>query len=368
MLCTAQFSVTDAKSLAVHKYSNTDSSGRTVWHVVTSPNASYVPRIYYGSAILQARRDGRFAQYDFYKWPQWFVWRYGHVCVIPREKKGMGQLHIAYWTPTEEDVREDPNRSMLKWKIVRLRVSRLKTLAFLHDDARAKFNAWRGRQEGNGWLFTTWHALEVVWCTLKNCPLSMADLTLRVAELQRLYFELTAYIKWHSVYMPRLTSNQNWVAGVDESLMGAFTSDPQVAYSLMRMGIPVWLSRRHYEISSSMNIGAIVEEELPTRIEARHWEVDGATKPFDIAFFGDAGDPCGRAIRRYGVKYPGLDLNSAVPAAGRIVPIDSQIRCAPETLDGPGLAQNAFQYTVVHTALDINQSKEVFFTWIVVQN
>lgn len=344
----------------MHEYSTQDHLNRRVWHIVTTPNAGYVPRIYYGSAILQARRDGRFAQYDFYKWPQWFVWRYGHVCVIPRERQGMGALHIAYWTPTMDDVKEDPNMSHMKWKVVRLRGSRRQALSFLHEDARAKFNAWRGSQEGNGWLFTTWHALEVVWGTLKNCPLTMADLTLRVAELQRLYFELTSYIEWHTVYMPRLSKNQNWGAGVDESLMGAFTSEPQVAYSLMRMGIPVWLSRRHYEIPGTMNIGAIVKEELPTRIEARHWEIDGVPKPFDIAFFGDAGDPCGRAIRRYGTRYPGLELNEAVPAAARIIPVDSHLRSAPEILDGPGLPQTAFQYAVVHTALDINQSKDIF--------
>lgn len=305
----------------------------------------YIPRVYYGQAIIQARKDGRFAQYEFTRWSQWFTQQYAHISIIPRPTfDPKDQLFIAYWTPTINDLDIDPNNAF-DIKLGCLAKYRIEQLRVLRNEVEEKVQLYRDKSPNSGVLAEPYNAFTYLWSQLRLSPMNLKEAVIQVAEFQRLYFDITSFVTYYAIYAPRLKEKYVYHPKGAENLMGCITADPQVAFQMVKMRIPVWLSRRKQELAPNMNINFVAEEQAPKGIECEHWvDEDGVCRPYDILYFGDAALGAAQACRRLGRRYPGLHLNSDEPIVPRLLPYNSPLSRAPPTLYGKPLEIADFRF------------------------
>lgn len=306
------------------------------WYVITSPNVGYIPKVYYGVAVVQARADGRFAQYDFTLWPQWCTQEFQHVSVIPRRIHDPGhRLAIAYWTPKGPDLEIDRNNAY-QIDLGILKPSRIAQLRVLYHEAGDRVQKYRDFKPSSTCILTPFNAIRFLWSKLKSAPMTLPEAILQVAEFQRLYFDIVSFVDFYMIYAPRLLEPPSTKKGADPDLMGCITADAQTAHQMMLMRIPVWLSRRRKQLPPNMNILGITYEQPPTEwdvVSAHYRDPSDKEAPFDIIYFGDAGEGCARAVRRLGKRYPGLQINEDEPAPARIIPTPtSRLKQAPTNL------------------------------------
>lgn len=205
------------------------------WYVITSPNVGYIPKVYYGVAVVRARADGRFAQYDFTLWPQWWSHEFQHVCVIPKRTHDVGdRLYMAYWTPKASDLELDRNNAYFI-DLGLLKSARINQLRPLYHEAGDKVQKYREYKPENTCILTPFNALKFVWSKLKTSLMTLPEAILQIAEFQRLYFDIVSFVDFYMIYIPRLLEPPSKDQGADPTLMGCITADPQTVHHLQLM-------------------------------------------------------------------------------------------------------------------------------------
>jgi hypothetical protein len=127
---------------------------------------------------------------------------------------------------------------------------------------------------------------------LRDCPMTFRDVVAQFADLQRVCLDLKAVLDFLGTYDLRLQTSEPPPPAADMTIMGAFTSNLEVASKMYKCGIPVWLVRTREQLQPNLKIKHIVPYTDPPRdIVTSEWhdEQTNIDRPFPCLHYGFGG-------------------------------------------------------------------------------
>ncbi|KAI0346487.1 hypothetical protein BDW22DRAFT_1462026 [Trametopsis cervina] len=229
-------------------------------YVLTSPNAPFLPMPPYGRLSITMKSNGKFGQEDPIEWPQVYVpeQRYHFLACVPRYSHPRRRPEV-WATPTFIDFQlHAPN---LLQALYILSPNRLEPITALVEELEAEAAALTNldTQQLRWLVISTRHALDRL-----TVPATQRDLIRQFVCVERNFCMTLAWITWHNLYANLPPAPH--VAPVHRDLMGAFTTDPNIAQKLHHVGIPVWYMRLAANLGPADIIVKIVKVTPPTDI------------------------------------------------------------------------------------------------------
>lgn len=228
-------------------------------YVITSPNMSWVPLLTLGSVDMHIRDDTLYGHHDPIQWPQQWVYKMPHLCIIalpPDEDDD--PHHIMWWRPGREEI--DYIDSSVMTDFERLRRSHVMTLKSITSEVLNR--RWNFVRADYGSLEFCLDSMELALQCL-SLPATYCDIILQLSNLQRYWLESNAWMDWTEIYRGRCVRMRDSPYSVNHKLMGAFTSDPDTVQKLYRGGIPVWYIRWQESISTMDTVLEFASPDLP---------------------------------------------------------------------------------------------------------
>lgn len=211
---------------------------------VTTPNMNIV---YAPLSVCKTRmrRQNHFGQDDPCYWPQPFHRTIGHLAVIPSPQVSQHQpLYWAWYQPVERDYEHVQVHGLVG--MMRLSASLKERL---REMSAAVLEYTLGLPENllnDSYLVDYRDQLRKYLERLGEVG-SHNIISLQVACMQRVVLELYARVQWLEKWVSRV-SNVDSSYDVDPTVMGAFTGDLDIAATLFRIGMPVWLVRPYEQM------------------------------------------------------------------------------------------------------------------------
>jgi hypothetical protein len=258
----------------------------------------------FGRIHGRARKDGLYGFQDRSCAPQLYCEGFVYYCTIPTF---CTQLPRLWWTPTKADTFIIPGNGLNI------------PLRCLRTDIITEFKSYRGwyitevgkafdkhkkRETGPSLLVT--HMCQTLerLCT----GLLFKDIIWTVAEFRRTCLDIHGWLNYVNIYYPRQFEFDTTYP-VDHGVMGAFTFSDQIAAQCLKMGVPVYLIRPNFLISSITNVAHNAERTLMKAnpaIITDDYEEDGVPSPFPDLYHGLPGVEQQKALQRIGCQV--LDL------------------------------------------------------------
>ncbi|KAH7905167.1 hypothetical protein BJ138DRAFT_1118719 [Hygrophoropsis aurantiaca] len=275
------FTAMDAKAVAMHG----------PW-VITSPNMDMVPALYhFEDEDLQARKDGHFGFVDCFQWPQWasseLVWA---PLILRQEEQHLipDDIFDVWWTPEPKDWISVPGSA---FPVGTLAPNRAESFQRLFNVVRRRYDGWKKYcldkpDVMSGFMLGLRHSL----ARLKTHPLTFRELVIFVAEWQRVWLDIYAFVDYVEIILPRLRAPEG-IRAVNKAWMGCFTDDSGLVARYRAAGIPVWYVRAPAYIPSNMNIKQAVTITFPDSIVTAQYNEGGKfTQPFPVIYRGPGGE------------------------------------------------------------------------------
>ncbi|RDB15399.1 hypothetical protein Hypma_004551 [Hypsizygus marmoreus] len=291
-------------------------AGSDQYWIITTPNANYIPEAVLGRRPVRARKDGRYGLQDRTIHPQYYAASFEYICCIPRHPEDpKDPLQLMWFTPQASDT--DLVKGMaFDVNLRKLNEYHLNALRKYRDmciDLCRQYEKHKGHAELIGLLESTMcHCFN----KLASTAMTFKQLTLAVAELQRIMLDIHAIIDYSRLFYPRLfpkPDDRGKVVEVDHTRMGAFTEDVLIAEQLLQMGIPVWLLRPVTTIPPDMNMFEESPMKPPMDMVIEDWGGDQlGDRPFPVIYEGPPGTERLRATQRIGCVFRDLREVSAV--------------------------------------------------------
>jgi hypothetical protein len=285
--------------------------------VITSPNANWIPWINITRAVIYARQDGRYHDQDWTCWPQIladdFVWR----CVCPRKDSipETDPRRAIYHVPTFSDFIPMQGSIVVKPALGKLSPKRIEAFITLQDTLGERVRQFETDHSRHQYILTFFNALRAVTSRLRFHEHTFRELILLAAEYCRLYLECTAYMDWYAVWYPRTTiSTQTSPSAIDNSLIGAWTTELFTVQRLHHAGIPVWYMRSEREAQ-----GIIVRNVIRQQVDCITpfqdlLDDDGVPARAPILYVGPHGPNSHTAMNLMGrVQLGEIDLTMLLP-------------------------------------------------------
>lgn len=207
--------------------------------VIVTPNASYIPTPATGGQPWQTYEDGRWGGHEYSRWPQFAREGYWHLACIPRHSEGaVHDILFETLLPRSHFVSTPragvPDYGYLHHSVVGDLRDAAKAITGPLDKVR--YAKESHREWGDQLICMLCMTLE----RIQRVP-STASVAIRLgAQVQRLCLELAGLLKYFEVVVPRMKSLATFKVDDLENCLGAFTYDPDMAWKLWRVGIPVW--------------------------------------------------------------------------------------------------------------------------------
>lgn len=237
---------------------------------ITSPNATEIPTPPHQISHVTLREDGRWGPDDPFQCPQLYERQFCHYgCILKRIQDTNDSRWIMWWTPKEAELSHDP--------LVRRRfsVGRVHLTAF--DDCVSKLvaeflkDATALRTEANSqWVNMLVNQLQIWFNRLSTFATTFPNILFLVAEVQRRWLDLRAYIDYMILVKQELAKLRSSVAKFPpcHPFIGAITDNQTVAEEFASVGVPVWLLRDLSEFSTNTRVKTVVPlQETSTSIQ-----------------------------------------------------------------------------------------------------
>jgi hypothetical protein len=240
---------------------------------------------------LKARADGRFGVVDCFQWPQMFCKEFEYAVCIPRKETSPISLQFAWYTPTTADFDIQPGTAFAVGTLHSHIVDGIDNLLTI---ARKRVEAWRANRAGKNDIVTPMlSSLKHDISVLRRHPLTYRDIIVFVAQAQRSFLDIIAFMDYVEIVQPRLTTSSwsSWspLPG-DPKWMGCFTDDSKTCDNFLNAGVPVWLVRAEAYIPYNINIIKPVILTFPDNITKSIFSEAGkVVQPFPLIYRGRGG-------------------------------------------------------------------------------
>ncbi|KAH0831330.1 hypothetical protein J3R83DRAFT_13979 [Lanmaoa asiatica] len=251
---------------------------------------SFVPEPHNEDEELRARADGRFGPVDCFQWPQLFCKEYEYAICIRRSDyhPSPDPLSWAWYRPSLEDFEPLPHATSL---VGRLKQDKAAGVASLHQIAVARYDEWKkSRGDKKDIVIRLLKALGHDLMVLLNHPLTFHDVVVFVAQAQRYFLDIIAFLDYVKYVLPHVAYPPSAPLSVRTDWMGCFTSDTKVCDELFHAGVPVWLIRCNFTITARTIIEKPVRFTFPDDIIRSMYSEGGKpARPFDPLYRGPGG-------------------------------------------------------------------------------
>ncbi|KAG2336561.1 hypothetical protein BDR05DRAFT_852549, partial [Suillus weaverae] len=114
--------------------------------------------------------------------------------------------------------------------------------------------------------------------------LTYHDIIIFVAQAQRSFLDIMAFMDFVEIVQPRLTSGWSSWGPLDRNLrwMGCFTTDSKTCNIFLNASMPVWLVRTEAYISPQMNIIKPVVLTFPDDLMRNVYCEGNIARPFPL--------------------------------------------------------------------------------------
>ncbi|TBU61473.1 hypothetical protein BD310DRAFT_995343 [Dichomitus squalens] len=233
--------------------------------IMTSPNATFVPRFAIAHSEVTTFTDGRWGRHEYSRWPQAYDHDLAHVACIPRVHSELAPKDDILWQTWQQE----------DWTTVNSGVVRMGLLhAGLFDELeRAALRASQAASDCQDLAPSLEYTRQFLLLCLRHCldrlrtiPADRSVIIALAAHVQRLSLELVGLRVHHDVVSPRMTSTADYQDQLLD-VVGAHTADPSLAQLLHRVGVPVWL---HQPFRPSVAIWQVVPaRDLPIQFSRK---------------------------------------------------------------------------------------------------
>ncbi|RPD55069.1 hypothetical protein L227DRAFT_510622, partial [Lentinus tigrinus ALCF2SS1-6] len=210
--------------------------------VFTTPNADWVPKFAVAHSEITTYSDGRWGYHEYSRWPQEFDRQAFHLACIPRYPPKDAPRSAVLWRTLQlED-----------WKVVNCGVigvglldgELLDSLVDAAEEVINRFYEVSSRASGPWRKQATFITICVRHTIdrLRILPAFRGVIISLAAHVQRLTLELWGLVKWIQDIHDVVAEQRN-LSGRPWEVLGAHTSNPSLAQSLHRAGIPVWFQQ-----------------------------------------------------------------------------------------------------------------------------
>ncbi|KAF7789071.1 hypothetical protein EIP86_000004, partial [Pleurotus ostreatoroseus] len=240
-------------------------------YILTSPNVAYIPRPAYGYVKVVRQWDGHFGWHDPIRWPQVFIDhpRYRWLCAVSRRPHGDQDYRLPIWKPLAlADVSPIEDGFVASFGTVSPAFRRaLRPVVSAMSRRAGDFTRQCGKQS---------EFLALVTCMTEaferlDFPSTHRDLVRQLASVQRFWLLADAWLEFHVYLNPSYSFRERPDRprpALRHDVMGAFTTEPQIAQRLFSMGIPLWFMRLERQLTSNVVVlRTVVFAEPPTVLD-----------------------------------------------------------------------------------------------------
>ncbi|KAJ7035893.1 hypothetical protein C8F04DRAFT_1258526 [Mycena alexandri] len=221
-------------------------------------NTDYIPTLpLRESHTITLRKDYRFGEDDYTRWPQQYSERFCHLAAIPEKKPDAG---VMWWDPQRSDFLCPDTGNTLTHGLGRLRASKLGDLlraCVVLDDEYLEYEKLLAPNKPLPLFSLLAQQIKLSLERLKTLPLPWGSMVAVVTHLQRAYLEFLGLLHYMKFYKPRMETRSSEVPSL-APCVGAFVSDALVAPQFYAAGLPYWLLRPTFTFKDE-NILEIVE-------------------------------------------------------------------------------------------------------------
>ncbi|KAF9486853.1 hypothetical protein BDN71DRAFT_1594760 [Pleurotus eryngii] len=227
---------------------------------ITSPNASEIFTLPELNASVVLREDGRWGPDDPFQCPQLYQPQYCHyACILKRIEDLNDPRSIMWWTPTEGELRPDaiiPGR----YSVNDIQLTPFQFCVHMLINEFFKGKDSLRTQANSQWVNTLINQLQTSFNRLSTFTTTFPNILFLVAEVQRRWLDLRAYIGYMVFVKGELSKLR--ISGCKfpscRSFIGAITHNLTVAEEFASTGVPVWLVRDLSEFSTNIHIQSLV--------------------------------------------------------------------------------------------------------------
>lgn len=220
-------------------------------HLITSPNAAWVPSIQWQNCQVSLCQDMRFGIDDYVLWPQWYQEKFPYLPAIPRPPtRGEESPFWRMWySPCKGDfsATEGSADGKRPGYIHKGFAEELEALrAGLSDEVEHILSGLLAAQDHTNTAASFGAALARVrhaWVILSSWAGTFDEKRLEFAEWQRAWLELKGMCNYQRWNADRVLNPTHAPRAFVENCIGCVTDKPLIALSFFEMGIPVWLVR-----------------------------------------------------------------------------------------------------------------------------
>ena len=273
---------------------------------------SFVPEPHNGDEELQARADGRFGPVDCFQWPQVYCKQYEFAVCIRRSEchPFPDPLSWAWYRPSLADFEPLPHAAFLVGKLTQ---EKALGVASLRQIAVVRYDDWKKtRGDKKDFVSGLFKALDHDLMVLFNHPLTFRDVIVYVAQAQRYFLDIMAFLDYVLYVLPHLDHLPSVPPPVRSDWMGCFTADTRVCNELFHSGVPVWLIRHNFTITPRTIIETSVRYTFPDHVVRSMYSEGGkGGRPFAVLYRGPGGYLRHVHTRRY--YTPPVESSTTVP-------------------------------------------------------
>ena len=306
----APFSALDAKAIATCSKSLS---------VITTPNMTFVPEPHVDAEELRPRADGRFGTADCFQWPQEYAKEFMYAVCIPRREfhQAPDDFSWAWYTPTLEDIDTVPTENDVAGK---LKQEQSLGLLKLLNIAQGRYDSWKKTRVNKKdilpkLILTLRHSIY----QLMNDPHPWRDVVAVVAQAQRLFLDIIAFLDYWEVVGPRVGWPNVTPHPVRADWMGCFTTDSRVCNELFCAGVPVWYIRFEFSVTATTIIEKPVVYTFPDHIIRAQFSVPRKTvQPFSLLHAGPGGKDRHVQSRQFYESTPSLSTSTSASGSSHV--------------------------------------------------
>lgn len=245
--------------------------------VISSPNMAVIPEPHVGTADVHWEADGYFGCHDPARWPQLFDQddSYRWMTAVRMRPSSASDAMAPMWRAlvvegVDADVQCVPGADLYT-----VCAAILEPLARLVKQATARVCAFKDARGKSSMLHDLEEHMTFALRSL-SYPSSKRDLVRGLADLQRHWLLLDAWLEWHvhlfdngeKAYQDPHHKRQD-TAIARSDLLGAFTTDTSFAHKLFTRKIPVWLVRTSAHITDTTVVKAVLPPSTLRRYRSR---------------------------------------------------------------------------------------------------
>ena len=253
------------------------------------------------------RQNYSFGKDDPLLWPQPFYLPVGHLAVIPVPMESPPyHLRLAWYTPSPADIISVTDSALVGTGNLALYLTN--ELTNMCTELLQRISQLESKHRVDAVITQTKSQLKKYLERLSMRG-TRNELCLLISCIQRVFLGLYARVEWLVKWFPCLSDpDQSHASEVDDSVMGAFTDNLDIAGDLFRLGIPLWLVRpksTFHQVNILRLVGALDENPnhlLPIRGSSSFIDVSDSSPPHRTLYTGLPGRFT-RYIRMAGYVY-----------------------------------------------------------------